>query len=440
MRNMLFFLLMLVVIALLVLLVPPLAVGQQTTTPNLSLQIPYNEELNWGPILGADLTSIDSVIGGTQAAKWSALTLTPVVIKNATTSATLLTLDLSGDLTIPGTGTFGGPVVLPGNPTLALQATTKQYVDSSVGTAVSVASGAAATAASAVTTANSASAAATAAQTAATTAQNTGTAAQTTATAAQSAAAAAQSTANSATTAAAAAQSTATAAATAAANAVTTSVQAANNGSDFASIAQVRTNLGLGPAATVSSAMINFNGVFCSLAGTCNPAIAGDVSGTLSAAVVTKLNGVPFGPAATATSSSITINTQTCTLASACTIPVFSLGGTLSASNVTLGSGVGSGGSLGTVVGTDGNHSVTFTTGPSGAGGPLASAPLFTITFTASRGHTTYCLAQFSNYAGITSLGQLLSMGTANSTEYTVSSGTTGLAPSTSYTITSLCP
>lgn len=65
----------------------------------------------------------------------------------------------------------------------------------------------------------------------------------------------------------------------------------------------------------------------------------------------------------------------------------YSLGGTMTGANISVGSGAGSGASV-SVVGSDGNHQVTLTTGSTG----VSSGTMWAVIFTASRGHTTYTL------------------------------------------------
>lgn len=87
-----------------------------------------------------------------------------------------------------------------------------------------------------------------------------------------------------------------------------------------------------------------------------------------------------------------TINSTDCSLGGSCTIPGAGLGGTLSNANCTVGPGAGTGATC-SVTGFDGNHHVTVTLGSS----PAPSDTLYTLTFTASRGHTVYCTATSTN-------------------------------------------
>ena len=73
--------------------------------------------------------------------------------------------------------------------------------------------------------------------------------------------------------------------------------------------------------------------------------------------------------------------------------PVFTLGGALTLGNVVLGFAAGSGASA-IINGNDGNHQIEIIPG-SGAG----AGTLFTVNFTASRGHTTYPIIQVSGGA-----------------------------------------
>lgn len=70
----------------------------------------------------------------------------------------------------------------------------------------------------------------------------------------------------------------------------------------------------------------------------------------------------------------------------------YSLGGTVTTANVALGAGAGSGATITAVVGLDGNHQVTITTGT----GPVLNGIVYTLTFTASRGHNVFPIGQCS--------------------------------------------
>jgi hypothetical protein len=66
---------------------------------------------------------------------------------------------------------------------------------------------------------------------------------------------------------------------------------------------------------------------------------------------------------------------------------VITLGGALSCANVVLGTGAGTGASCVVAAGTDVGHVIEIETGSS----PVAGGTIYTLTFTASRGHTSYC-------------------------------------------------
>jgi len=88
------------------------------------------------------------------------------------------------------------------------------------------------------------------------------------------------------------------------------------------------------------------------------------------------------------TPPSTTINSTPCQLGGSCTITGtgYSLGGNLSSGNV---SNLPAGASVANIAGVDGSHTIDihFTTSP----GP-GLARLYTLTFTASRGHNAYCV------------------------------------------------
>lgn len=112
----------------------------------------------------------------------------------------------------------------------------------------------------------------------------------------------------------------------------------------------------------------------------------------------------------------------------------YSLGGSLSSSNVTLGTGAGTGATLVAVNGLDGTHSVKLTTGSS----PAAFGIVWTLTFTTSRGHDTFPVVGPSNV--ITSTQQAVVPTTASATSYIVTAGSTPLAASTVYQWNVSCP
>lgn len=94
----------------------------------------------------------------------------------------------------------------------------------------------------------------------------------------------------------------------------------------------------------------------------------------------------------------------------------YSLGGTITTSNVSLGSGAGSGATLNIATGLDGNHTIKFTAGI----GAVVNSAAFTVTFTTGRGHLTYPVINLT----VISVGDTF--------DYPVSPGATGSA--TTYT------
>jgi len=92
-------------------------------------------------------------------------------------------------------------------------------------------------------------------------------------------------------------------------------------------------------------------------------------------------------------------------------------GGTLSNSNVTVNTACAGTGATATVVGTDYNHVVTVTMGTGGAG----SCALYTLNFTASRGHVTYPVQQTFNAGSPFTFAGTITPGfyTASATGYT---------------------
>jgi hypothetical protein len=68
----------------------------------------------------------------------------------------------------------------------------------------------------------------------------------------------------------------------------------------------------------------------------------------------------------------------------------YSLGGAVTTANVALGAGAGSGATITAVVGLDGSHQVTITTGSS----PILNGIVYTLTFSASRGHNVFPIGQ----------------------------------------------
>ena len=114
----------------------------------------------------------------------------------------------------------------------------------------------------------------------------------------------------------------------------------------------------------------------------------------------------------------------------------YSLGGTLTSANFVLGPGAGTGASITSVVGMDGNHSIQIATGTS----PTASAVIYTCTFTASRGHTTYPVGVPSGGIPITGTSQIPFFSFLGATSYELFANTTALTAGSSYSWNVSCP
>jgi hypothetical protein len=114
----------------------------------------------------------------------------------------------------------------------------------------------------------------------------------------------------------------------------------------------------------------------------------------------------------------------------------YSLGGTLTSANVTLGSGAGTGGVLNTIVGLDGNHYLVLTVGTS----PATGAVIYTVTFTASRGHASQAILSADMLAYVSSLAQVPVVSTSSPASYSVSSYGAALTAGNSYRFSVSCP
>jgi hypothetical protein len=114
----------------------------------------------------------------------------------------------------------------------------------------------------------------------------------------------------------------------------------------------------------------------------------------------------------------------------------YSLGGTLTSSNISLGTGAGTGATVVGIQGLDGNHYISLTTGTS----PAASATIYTLTFTSSRGHSTSCILSGANMEYYTSLNQIPLLLSYSATSYSMQSTATALTASTSYIFLVSCP
>lgn len=112
----------------------------------------------------------------------------------------------------------------------------------------------------------------------------------------------------------------------------------------------------------------------------------------------------------------------------------YSLGGALTTANVVLGTGAGTGAVLNAVAGLDGNHQIQVTTGTS----PVANGIVFTVTFTATRGHVTYpiikCVVAQVGHSPV----DISPGAAASATSYQAFNP--GLDPSTAYDWNISCP
>jgi hypothetical protein len=117
----------------------------------------------------------------------------------------------------------------------------------------------------------------------------------------------------------------------------------------------------------------------------------------------------------------------------------YSLGGVLSGANISLGSGAGTGASV-TISGLDGSHVVTLTTGST----PATGSTIWTVVFTATRGHLAYPnICPSGGTTAYTSGGQVIlagSAGTFSALQYSAISGSNALAATTVYVWTVAAP
>lgn len=113
----------------------------------------------------------------------------------------------------------------------------------------------------------------------------------------------------------------------------------------------------------------------------------------------------------------------------------YSLGGTLSGSNITAGAGAGTSPTV-AISGLDGSHNVTLTTGTL----PLGTSALFTVTFTTPRPHNAFCVVTPQNQlSAAVSVTDLWVTNNA-ATSYTWNIGATGLIAATTYSWNISCP
>ncbi len=120
--------------------------------------------------------------------------------------------------------------------------------------------------------------------------------------------------------------------------------------------------------------------------------ISGTSSGGSTPALTLTLGAIT--PTSVASSGPITQGGTAVCLANGSSCPTsatgYSLGGTISSANVSLGSGAGSGASLVSASGTDASHIIIIQAGSSPSGGN----PVYTLNFTTNRGHVPACLTQ----------------------------------------------
>lgn len=156
----------------------------------------------------------------------------------------------------------------------------------------------------------------------------------------------------------------------------------------------------------------------------------------VSGANLTNLNGANLQSSTVANAalanSSVTINSTPCTLGGSCTVGN-SLGGTLSNSNLSAGANITATVVSGSV---DGTHSVQV----SATGAVTGGATIYTLNFTASRGHTTFCSFALSYPTSALTVGELPIIFSGSSTSYTLNAGPDGLSSGQSFTVNVSCP
>lgn len=151
--------------------------------------------------------------------------------------------------------------------------------------------------------------------------------------------------------------------------------------------------------------------------------------GTAVMSVSPALTGTPTVP----TASPGTGNTQAASTAyadasSAAASYLTALGGSLTCTNVTLGAGAGSGASCTSITGLDGIHHLSITTGTL----PTLNATIATVTFTTSRGHTTWPVLSPADNGTAQLTGMLApTIFGGSATSYVITAGLTAL-PATS--------
>ena len=128
------------------------------------------------------------------------------------------------------------------------------------------------------------------------------------------------------------------------------------------------------------------------------------------------------------TSANITVNAKGLVTAAANGSGGYSLGGSVSATNVALGPAAGSGASVVMCDGLDGTHEVEFTTGSA----TPAVGIIFTFTFTNNRGHNTFPVLSFAQGFVATTFPWV---GGGSPTQYTINANGIALSPLTTYWI-----
>ena len=128
------------------------------------------------------------------------------------------------------------------------------------------------------------------------------------------------------------------------------------------------------------------------------------------------------------TSANITVNAKGLVTAAANGSGGYSLGGSVSATNVALGPAAGSGASVVMCDGLDGTHEVEFTTGSA----TTATGIIFTFTFTNNRGHNTFPVLSFAQSFVATTFPYV---GGGSPTQYTINANGIALSPLTTYWI-----
>lgn len=108
----------------------------------------------------------------------------------------------------------------------------------------------------------------------------------------------------------------------------------------------------------------------------------------------------------------------------------YSLGGTLSGTNIVLGTGAGTGATV-SVSGVDGAHLIAIMTGT----GCVAGGVVYTLTFTAARSGDAALLQPAGGGLGVfSSLAQVPYVNSVTTSDYHVIAGTTALSDTTGYT------